>query len=206
MIRCPNCGSTEVSQTKPDQYKCISCGVIFHFIRPDVQRTDVVSHNCPVCGKPVPPGQGYKCTRCGKYDICEECVSFLNPDGYVCKDCLKEAGQDCFICGKFAFQTCQACEKRLAKGDPEVEIVKKVCGECYELFFADTRELKKAQGGMPPLWGTVTYHCPVCGNICADCIEEKKGWFSSKIVCKGCGSEIRMQNYTMVHIHEDTHA
>jgi len=203
MIRCPNCGSTEVSQTKPDQYQCNSCSVIFHFIRPDIQKTDVVSHNCPVCGKPVQPGKGYRCNRCGKYDICEDCVSKLNPDGYVCKDCLKAAGQDCFVCGKFAFQTCKACEIRLARGETEVEIVKKVCGPCYELFFADIRELEKAKGGMPPRWGTVTYHCPNCGNICVDCVEEKKSWFSTKQVCKACGSDVRMQNYTMMYLKGD---
>ncbi len=203
MIRCPNCGSTDVHSTAPDQYKCLRCGGGFNLIRPDVMRQDVVSHNCPVCGKPVEAGKGFRCTRCGSYDLCPDCVSYLNPDGHVCKTCLKKAGQNCFICGKFAFQTCQSCVGLAAKGKKDPEVVTKVCGDCYNLWFIDHIELKKASGGMPPRWGPVTFHCPRCGQICTDCAEEKQRFLRGKTyVCKNCGSELTLREQPMDYLQE----
>ena len=199
MVKCPHCGSPQVSSTAPDQYTCRSCGTIFHFVRPDVQRQDIVGHNCPHCGKAIPAGTGIRCMRCGKYDLCPDCVSYLNPDGYVCKSCLKASGQDCAICGKFAFITCKSCEERMAKGTKSRDqLVAKACGDCYNTFFTDYLRLQEAKGGMPPKWGKVSFHCPTCGQICTDCVEEKKQFLGGlSYRCKNCGSDVKLKEETM---------
>ncbi|MBN1682422.1 hypothetical protein JW865_02590 [Candidatus Bathyarchaeota archaeon] len=199
MIRCPNCGSNEVTTTSQDQYYCRSCGTSFHFIRPDIQKQDVVTHNCPICGKPIQPGTGIKCMRCGKYDLCEDCVSLLNPGGYVCKSCLLAANEACTLCGKYAFITCRSCLEREAKGEKDETLpISKACGDCYDTFFTDYRCLIEAKGGMPPKWGKVSYHCPKCGQICNDCIEEKKQFLRGIIIkCKNCGSTVQIREEAM---------
>lgn len=196
MIQCPNCGSVNVTSTKPDEYRCMSCRATFNFIRPDIKRHDVVSHNCPICGKPIEAGRGFRCTRCGKYDLCEDCVEKLIPEGYVCKTCLKEAGQDCFICGKFGYITCKSCEGRYARG--ETDVIVQVCDECYPHWFVDYIELEPVRNGMPPRWGAVTYYCPRCRQICNQCVEEKKRFLRGKTyVCKNCGSELQITEVEM---------
>ena len=198
-VLCPHCKSPYVDTTAHEQYKCRNCGTIFHFVRPDIQRQDQVSHNCPQCGTAIQAGTGIRCTRCGKHDLCPDCVSKLIPDGYVCKSCLKESGQDCAICGKFAFKTCKSCEQRMAKGTKSRdELVAKACGDCYDTFFTDYLRLKEAQGGMPPKWGKVSFHCPSCGQICNDCVEEKKQFFGGpSYKCKNCGSELKLREEEM---------
>lgn len=198
-VNCPYCGSPHVTSTAPDQYRCKNCSTLFNFVRPDVQRHDVVSHNCPQCGKAVEPGAGIRCMKCGKYDLCQDCVSLLNPDGYVCKSCLKANGQDCSICGKFAYITCKSCVDRMAKGDkPRDELVSKTCSNCYDTFFTDYLRLKDASGGMPPKWGKVSFHCPRCGQVCRDCVMEKKQVFGGNIyACKNCGSQVKLREETM---------
>lgn len=54
-VRCPNCGSVASKSINHDEYKCSHCGATFYFTKPNVQKYDAVSHNCPLCGKPIPP-------------------------------------------------------------------------------------------------------------------------------------------------------
>ena len=51
-IKCPNCGADKVRTVRTDVYLCAYCGSQFTMVRPDVQRTDIVSHNCTSCGIP----------------------------------------------------------------------------------------------------------------------------------------------------------
>jgi len=190
-VRCPNCGSVASKSVNHDEYKCSHCGASFYFTKPNVQKQDIVAHNCSICGKPVQAGTGYKCTRCGQYDLCMDCVSKIEPEGYVCKDCFKKAGQDCFLCGKFAGTVCSSCKDRLARG--ETDAVVQVCWDHYSMFFIDEAEIEPARRGLPPRWGSVTYRCPQHGEICNMCVEEKRKLLrGKKLVCKACGSDIQM--------------
>jgi DNA-directed RNA polymerase subunit RPC12/RpoP len=190
-VRCPNCGSVASKNINSDEYKCNHCGATFYFTKPNVQKTDAVTHNCPLCGKPIPAGTGYKCTRCGKYDLCPDCVSRIEPEGHVCKDCFRKAGQDCFLCGKFAGTVCRSCQDLHKRGKQDTVV--QVCWDHYSMFFIDEAEIVPSRGGMPPRWGSVTYRCPVHGEICNMCVEEKRALLrGKKIVCKACGSEIMM--------------
>ena len=188
-VRCPNCGSVASKSVNQDEYKCAHCSAQFYFTKPNVQKTDVVTHNCPLCGKPVQAGSGFKCTRCGKYDLCDDCVSKVNPEGYVCKECFKKAGTACFLCGKFANTTCSSCQELVSRGLSDTEI--RVCWDHYSMFYIDETELEPAKNGNPPRWGSVTYSCPKHGQICNTCVEEKNQFLrGKKLVCKTCGSEL----------------
>jgi len=190
-VRCPNCGSVASKTVNHDEYKCNHCGATFYFTKPNVQKFDTVTHNCPLCGKPIPSGTGYKCTRCGTFDLCPDCVSRIEPEGYVCKECFRKAGQDCIICGKFAGTVCGSCQELLKRG--ETDTVTQVCWDHYSLLFIDEAEIVPSRGGMPPRWGSVTYNCPIHGDICTLCAVEKQQFLrGKKLVCKACGSEIRM--------------
>lgn len=190
-VRCPNCGSVASKSINQDEYKCNHCGATFYFTKPNVQKYDAVTHNCPLCGKPIPPGAGYRCTRCGKYDLCTDCVSRIEPEGYVCKDCFKNSGQDCILCGKYAGSVCGSCKELYNRG--ETETVNQVCWDHYSMIFIDEAEITPSRNGMPPRWGSVTYSCPIHGEICSLCVVEKERFLRGKqLVCKACGSELRL--------------
>ena len=80
-------------------------------------------------------------------------------------------------------------QERMAKGTKSRDqLVAKACDDCYNTFFTDYLRLQEAKGGMPPKWGKVSFHCPVCGQICNDCVEEKKQFLGgSSYRCKNCG-------------------
>jgi predicted RNA-binding Zn-ribbon protein involved in translation (DUF1610 family) len=188
MIRCPNCGSVSVQVVRPGEYRCSSCGVNFHFIRPDVQRHDVVSHNCPKCGKPVQAGQGFKCISCGQYDLCGDCVDQVPNRGYMCKDCIEKSGEGCSICKKFAWHVCGSCKARHERGEIPREDVMQTCEKCFDSLFTTFVDLKRGR----QLIGAekVSFRCPRCGEICFDCAVEKKGFLSKGFFCKNCGSKV----------------
>jgi predicted RNA-binding Zn-ribbon protein involved in translation (DUF1610 family) len=87
----------------------------------------------------------------------------------------------------------------MAKGNkPKDELVSKACSSCYDTFFTDYLRLKEASGGMPPKWGKVSFHCPSCGQVCRDCVLEKKQLFSGNIYsCKNCGSQVKLREEAM---------
>jgi hypothetical protein len=192
VIRCPNCGSVEVRSTKPDEYECTHCTARFVFIRPDVQKTDLVEHNCPCCGKPVEAGKGFRCVSCGKYDLCGDCVDIYG-GSYNCRECLTKAGKECKICGKLAIHYCGSCQKMYEKKQIPLNDVIRTCHNHFKEVGLFTtidivRDGKRVLGTK-----NFYYYCPRCGEICYSCAEEKKSLFGSSKVCKNCGSKVDMR-------------
>ncbi len=189
VIKCPNCASVEVRSTKPDEYECTHCRARFIFIRPDAQKTDVVSHNCPCCGKPVEAGKGFRCVTCGKYDLCGDCVDIYG-GGYNCKECLKKAGKQCVICGKLAIHVCGSCQKRYERKQIPQDEVMRTCHSCFGSLFTT---LEIIRDGKRVLGTKNFYHyCPKCGEVCLDCAEEKKTFLGPSKVCKNCRSKVTL--------------
>lgn len=91
-LACPTCGGKVKPTSIPQEYSCENCGARFVLVRPSdgTVVTDIKTHYCPVCGKPVSPTHAYKCTECGKTDFCETHISTIQTRGisrYVCPAC-----------------------------------------------------------------------------------------------------------------------
>ena len=192
LVKCPNCGSISVTSVGSDKYNCSHCKAYFQLVRPDLQRTDVVGHNCPSCGKPIEAGKGYKCVKCDKYDLCETCVDDVPNRGYMCKSCIKEIGENCVICSRFAWRVCGSCKNRFEKGEIPNDEVMKTCNDCFDSLFTTQVDLKTESNINIPGGLKVSFNCPKCGEVCFDCAVEKKGLLSSGYYCKNCGSKINL--------------
>jgi len=192
LIKCPNCGSISVTSVGSDKYNCSHCKAYFQLVRPDVQRIDVVEHNCPSCGKPIEAGKGYKCVKCGKYDLCETCVDDVPNRGYMCKSCIKEIGENCVICNRFAWHVCGSCKDMFDKGEiPNIDVMK-TCNDCFDSLFTNLVDLKTYSNRTIPAGLKVSFNCPKCGDVCIDCAKEKKSPLKSGYYCKNCGSKINL--------------
>lgn len=174
-IRCPQCGSPCSKSENLDEYVCSHCGSKFKLLNPSsiTITHDERTHNCPVCGKPVPVGSGYKCTECGRIDICDECIDVNEESRYICMDCIKKNGRDCSVCGKFSIYICAACE--VTGHSPPT----RVCGEHWEFF------CKYGSNGE-----YTRFKCPNCGDICGGCAIERKVLLLKKYICPVCGSDL----------------
>ena len=176
IVRCPNCSSVSNRTTRPDEYKCSHCGATFHFVRPADQLVtyDVRTHNCPVCGKHVEAGKGYRCVECGQYDVCESCVDHVRGK-YLCFSCIRKEGNNCLYCGKYAIIRCVSC-----KGG--------ACRDDYGRMFWKFKEF-------PDAHRLVSFECEVCrGAVCQNCVVERKELFSTKYICKNCGSKLNIKH------------
>lgn len=87
-IKCQSCGSPDLDQQGPDQFKCLHCGTL---LKTDENRTLVVLQH------------GWLCTACGSNN--EDLALF-------CGRCGKKLAKFCAHCGKEAQRTttfCQGC-------------------------------------------------------------------------------------------------
>jgi predicted RNA-binding Zn-ribbon protein involved in translation (DUF1610 family) len=165
-IRCPRCGSPcTVKSSKTNEYICSNCGTAFAFVdtsRPIVT-TDIHVHNCPLCGKPIEAGKGFKCTRCGREYICDSCVDEVD-NKYVCIECIEKSNQNCQLCKRYAVYKCISCGRRACKTHAlHVGFIKKYGASERVLF------------------------CPNCrGFVCNSCL--KYGFLSRSVHCPKCDS------------------
>lgn len=63
LLSCPNCGSTEFTETTPDVHRCDYCGTILRSPQERPETRVVVI--CPRCGSENPRGTRY-CSECGQ--------------------------------------------------------------------------------------------------------------------------------------------
>jgi len=131
---------------------------------------DSRTHNCPICGRPVAVGGSYRCTECGRLDLCDYCVTTVPGVGfqkYVCRDCITQKGWACSYCGNYSRHVCIICGRRACDGHRET------------LFAWLEKKSVYARA------------CPACvGLVCKICAKVKSGVFSTKYNCPKCGSEL----------------
>ena len=161
----------------PNEYECSHCRSKFQIVRPADATvvTDARTHHCPICGRAVQTLQSFRCTECGRVDFCERCVASLPTFGterFVCRACVNQKGWACQTCGSYAMTVCINCKQRACEQ------------HVAELF------------GLKRLRRDVTafeyYNCPSChGQLCAACVKEKSGIFSTKHYCGKCGMEVQ---------------
>lgn len=176
-IRCPTCGSAAASTTTPNEYECSHCRSRFQIVRPADATvvTDARAHHCPICGRAVQTTQSFRCTECGRIDFCNNCVATIPSFGterFVCRACMTQKGWACSSCGGYAMTVCINCKRR-------------ACGQhLVELF-----GLRYIRNGK--VIGVDYLSCPNCkGQLCANCVQEKSGIFSTKYYCKKCAGEL----------------
>jgi hypothetical protein len=183
-ISCPRCGSTASKTKNPCEYQCTHCGTKFRFTRPqDATITyDVQSHICTVCGTPITQGHVYRCIECGQSDVCSNCVRMTVKDAvkgaireprYMCIRCLQSKKLNCTASGCFdvALYLCVNCGKR----------------SCAEHLANHFSRLAYSLGAY------TRFVCENCGgDVCDDCVDERRGFFSKKFFCKRCGSELTL--------------
>ncbi len=186
-IKCPKCGAPSAKNLKPDLYVCNYCGSEFHIIRPDIVRSDVVGHNCPICGKPVEAGKGFTCQKCKKFDLCEDCADKGPGAVYMCRDCLTAAGVACNMCGKLGYIVCGSCKRMAERGAIPKEDITQTCEACQHFAFEGSNYNRS---GRIPVVEKLHFTCPSCGQICAMCAEEKKERVGLVYYCKNCGSKV----------------
>lgn len=189
-LRCPSCGSAYVRRTeRQDEYSCSSCGVNFQLLRPGdhVVTHDIRAHNCPICGKPVESGKGFRCTKCGRLDVCSECVDKAS-GRYVCLPCLRDSGQDCQECGRFATWRCPSCDQ-LASHGLNVKPTR-ACDSHYPLMFSVSLSYERRRGDRYLRYAE--FVCPRCGeHVCSLCAVKRRVLLSPRYFCRYCGSELR---------------
>jgi len=174
-IRCPTCGSAAASTTTPNEYECSHCKSKFQIVRPAdaTVTTDSRTHHCPICGKALQPLQSFRCTECGREDFCETCGTTIPAFGtkrFVCRACVSQKGWACQICGSYSTMVCVSCRRRAC----DLHIT-----GLFGLIRDRTAEVR-------------FFNCPTCrGQLCSACLEKKEGVFSTKYLCRVCGTEIR---------------
>ena len=118
-VRCPTCGSSDVSTAGPDEYTCGHCNTRFQIARPSATLVrDTKVHNCPICGRPVSTSGSFMCTECRRLDLCDRCVTSVPMHGgerYVCKTCVTTKGWGCGECGDYAPNVCYNCKRRACR-------------------------------------------------------------------------------------------
>ena len=186
IVRCPNCGSVSNRTSVPDEYVCSHCNAKFKFVRPGDRMVtyDVRTHSCPICGGPVEAGKGFRCIRCGRFDVCGICAH-RTPKGHICLTCLREGREDCVICGNFALFRCASCLRisGIDSGRACVEHASRV------FFHEPHHGLLESSGGC-------FYYCPTCqGWICRNCATPQST-LSVYSVCKGCGTRLSKETRT----------
>ena len=174
-IRCPTCGSAATSTANPDEYVCSHCRTRFQIMRPSATViSDTKAHHCPICGRPVAALGSFRCTDCGRSDFCDHCVTAIPLQGterFVCRTCITRKGWACSECGEYAATVCIICSSR-------------ACPQHVDRYFGflvgEDRQMHYAS-------------CPTCkGQLCANCSEIRRGFFSTKVLCKRCGGELSL--------------
>jgi len=138
--------------------------------------TDLRAHHCPMCERAVQTTQSFRCTECGRIDFCSNCVAsipILGAVRFVCRSCMVQKGWACSSCGVYVISVCVNCRRR-------------ACGEhVIEIFGLRDSKAKEIQVDY--------FNCPVCkGQLCGNCLVEKKGIFSTKYYCKKCNTELQL--------------
>jgi predicted RNA-binding Zn-ribbon protein involved in translation (DUF1610 family) len=166
-IKCPRCGASAQKSQKPNEYVCSHCGTVFQFVDSSQRfvTTDVRVRNCLFCGKPIAPGKGFKCTRCGQEYFCSSCVDEVGGK-YVCLQCIAESGIKCQYCRRYAIYQCVQCGKKACKEHPR-------------------------EGGFLISNGTTSVlYCPNCRSfVCRNCVKYK-GFFSTSLHCPKCDATL----------------
>ena len=175
-IRCPTCGSAAASTAKPDEYVCKHCSTRFQITQPSAMLiSDTKTHNCPSCGRPVSALQSFRCTECGRLDFCQRCVTAIpiqrGAERFVCRTCIMKKGLACSDCGDYGATVCFFCSRRACQ---------KHVANLFGLYVSEDDETYYAS-------------CPTCrGTICNSCVQIKKRFFSTKVQCKKCGTELSL--------------
>ena len=167
LINCPQCGSPACEKGgKSNEYRCPHCNALFVYVDPSHSSvtTDQQAHHCPICGRQVVAGKGFKCTWCEKDYFCGDCVSDAMGK-YVCSECLEIAKRNCNDCKQFRHYDCGGCDKRACKehaaqlgfiikeGPDEGKTM--FCRKCASYICTSCAKKKIFQPG---------YTCPTCGN------------------------------------------
>ena len=182
-IRCPRCGSiSHLKNEETHEYCCEHCSTTFVFVDTTKQRVvhDTVSHNCPLCGRPVKVGESYLCKWCGTEYLCEECVQTWGSEHIiVCNACIKQKGYNCDECRtKYSVQCVVCGKKKCAKhaDDFDIEIKK------YSKKLEENQVQYKA------------LYCTTChDNVCNSCYNIRSSFLGGRtLICKKCGSELKI--------------
>ena len=180
-IHCPKCGSQcELENQEKQQYGCNNCETQFCFITTETksQHTSTNLLNCPECGNPLTPNEGYICTQCGTRNLCSNCVD-ANSEKTICKECLKQNQQDCIACGKQFIFKCGVCGVR-------------TCEKHAYIFNVEIKEYSRALN--MKTGKLYSLYCSTCESvICHKCFSKKEGIISGlKFYCKRCGSKLQI--------------
>lgn len=193
-IYCPTCGSTVTDEIKPDNYRCQSCQASFNFVRTydKVVTQDVRTHNCPICGKNIPPGSGNLCKNCNTGDLCRNCAQELPKRGLVCKQCIMQEKKDCFRCGYYSNIVCACCYKCKINGK-EKNFVRS-CNEHLKDYFWYPMGVDKFDTHYYS-----QFECESCaGPVCSNCVIRKKSFWNIKYLCTFCNSKLReVEHFTI---------
>ena len=178
LIRCKQCGGPAAPTGKLGEYNCEHCGTFSELVRPidGTVISDSKTHHCPMCGRAVKLQRSFKCTECGSVDFCQNCVSSLPNFGverFVCRACISEKGWVCQICGSFGIFDCANCGSRSCQ-----QHIDDLFGIQHERRDGNTVEF---------------YNCANCGRLCIDCLQVKRGLFSTKYLCPKCGTQIHSE-------------
>ena len=164
---CPNCGQELPAVTKRGEVSTLS--------------HDRLSHNCPICGRPVKSGEGYVCRKCGKEYLCADCVDEIidyesRLRKMVCLECLREMGIACDSIG---------CNKRLA-----VRCV--VCDKGWCATHAPVHLVMLSDAGEGEESGRFSFYCSDCrGYVCTSCFVKKRTLLLGRThICGRCGAKL----------------
>ena len=174
-ITCPTCGSPATSTVNANEYVCTHCHTRFQITHPSATLiSDTRAHHCPICGRPVQATQSYRCTECGRVDVCDRCVTAVrsrDSERFACRTCIAAKGWSCSECGNFAETVCVVCKRRACQTHLERHFGLRV-GNDVRIFHA---------------------LCLTCnGRLCNSCAEVKRGYFSSKVYCRKCRNEVTL--------------
>jgi len=122
-IKCPRCGASAEKSQKPNEYVCSHCGTVFQFVDSSQRfiTTDVRVRNCLFCGKPIAPGKGFKCMRCGQEYFCSSCVDEVGGK-YICLQCIAESGTNVSIAEDMLYTSVSNVGRKLARNILEKEV------------------------------------------------------------------------------------
>jgi hypothetical protein len=178
-IHCPKCGSDCSLENKKNQYACGACETVFKIIEGKREgSSNVQSNHCPICGTFVRAGNGETCSKCGKENLCNECLTEISGN-LVCRSCSAVSTDiGCNVCGKESMCRCSVCGIRR-------------CKEHYFDFNTQIREYSRVLNMKTER--LYSLYCPTCeSTVCSKCFNRKEGMFRGglKLYCKKCGSKL----------------